>query len=189
MPWTALHSPGRPPARRRGATNANAKPTPEDLLPTARSLDRRTMPRRERLRTGAIAVFRLLIFTGARLSEILTLRWAWIDLTQGVARLPDSKTGAKNLYLPPGALAVLEAAATAGGQSATCLPGDRPGGHFVGYRSLGNGFGHSPGCQICASMTYVMPSLQPLWQAATVCSSSANPRSPSIQYHGAVHTI
>jgi integrase len=75
----------------------------------------------------------LLIFTGARLSEILTLRWAWIDLTQGVARLPDSKTGAKNLYLPPGALAVLAALPHMVGNPYV-LAGDRPGGHFVGIQ-------------------------------------------------------
>ena len=81
----------------------------------------------------AIAAFRLLIFTGARLSEILTLRREWIDAVQGVARLPDSKTGAKNLYLPPGALAVLEALPRLTGNPYV-LPGDRPGAHFIGVQ-------------------------------------------------------
>jgi integrase len=81
----------------------------------------------------AIAAFRLLIFTGARLSEILTLRWDWIDLAQGIARLPDSKTGAKNLYLPPGALAVLEALPRLAGNPHV-LPGDKPGAPFVGIQ-------------------------------------------------------
>lgn len=81
----------------------------------------------------AIAAFRLLILTGARLSEILTLRWDWIDVVQGVARLPESKTGAKNLYLPPGALAVL-AALPHLATNPHVLPGDRPGSHFVGVQ-------------------------------------------------------
>jgi integrase len=55
----------------------------------------------------AVAAIRLLIFTGARRSEILGLRWDWIDFERGEARLPDSKTGAKVLHLPPPALAVL----------------------------------------------------------------------------------
>lgn len=49
----------------------------------------------------------LLVFTGARLGEMLGLRWDWVDFERGMARLPDSKTGAKTLHLPPPALAVL----------------------------------------------------------------------------------
>ncbi len=54
-----------------------------------------------------VAAVKLLIFTGARLGEILGLRWEWLDLERGEARLPDSKSGAKTLHLPPPALAVL----------------------------------------------------------------------------------
>ncbi len=50
---------------------------------------------------------KLLLFTGARLSEVLGLRWDYVDFERGEARLPDSKTGAKTLHLPPPALAVL----------------------------------------------------------------------------------
>jgi integrase len=53
------------------------------------------------------AAVKLLVLSGARLREILGLRWEWIDFERGVARLPDSKTGAKTLHLPPPALAVL----------------------------------------------------------------------------------
>ncbi len=55
----------------------------------------------------AVAAIQLLAFTGARRGEILGLQWAWIDFERGEARLPDSKTGAKTLHLPPPALAVL----------------------------------------------------------------------------------
>jgi integrase len=54
-----------------------------------------------------VAAIKLLVFTGARLSEILNLEWEWIDFERGEARLPDSKTGAKTLHLPAPALAVL----------------------------------------------------------------------------------
>jgi integrase len=54
-----------------------------------------------------LALVRLLIFTGARLSEIQKARWDWVDLEAGVLRLPDSKTGAKSIFLPAPALDVL----------------------------------------------------------------------------------
>jgi integrase len=92
------------------------------------------MPRRDTAEDPrAIAAFRLLAFTGARLSEVLTLQWAWIDTEQGVARLPDSKTGRKSLYLPPGALAVL-ASLPRFASSPYVLPGDRPGAAFIGIQ-------------------------------------------------------
>jgi integrase len=55
------------------------------------------------------AAIKLLVFTGARLGEILGLQWEWVDFERGEARLPDSKTGAKTVHLPPPALTVLEA--------------------------------------------------------------------------------
>jgi integrase len=39
----------------------------------------------------AVAAIRLLVLTGARKSEILSLRWDWIDVSSGRANLPDSK--------------------------------------------------------------------------------------------------
>lgn len=55
-----------------------------------------------------VAAIRLLLFTGARLSEILELRWEHVDLPARVLRLPDSKTGAKTIALSAPAAAVLE---------------------------------------------------------------------------------
>ena len=55
----------------------------------------------------AAAATRLLLFTGARSSEITGLRWDWIRGTRAV--LPDSKAGPKTIQLPPSARAVLNA--------------------------------------------------------------------------------
>ncbi len=56
----------------------------------------------------AAAALRLLIFTGARLREILDLRWDHVDLQRGLLFLPNSKTGKKTIVLGAAALAVLE---------------------------------------------------------------------------------
>ena len=57
----------------------------------------------------AIGAIRLLIFTGARRDEILTARWDWLDWDRQLLNLPDSKTGAKSIYLSPPAIEVLRA--------------------------------------------------------------------------------
>jgi len=56
----------------------------------------------------AAAALRLLILTGARSSEILTLEWAHVDVDRGVLRLPTSKTGKKDIVLSGAAVAVLK---------------------------------------------------------------------------------
>ena len=53
------------------------------------------------------AALRLLLFTGARLREILHLRWSEIDFDRGLLRLADSKTGKKPIILNAPALAIL----------------------------------------------------------------------------------
>jgi integrase len=54
-----------------------------------------------------VAAIRLLVLTGARLSEILTLQWSHVDFDNVLLRLPDSKTGAKVIYLNAPALQIL----------------------------------------------------------------------------------
>lgn len=55
----------------------------------------------------AVAAIRLLILTGARLSEILNMRWDYVDWDRGIIFLPDSKTGKKPLYPSPAVLSLL----------------------------------------------------------------------------------
>lgn len=55
----------------------------------------------------AVAALRLLILTGARLREILGAKWEQVDTARGILFLPDSKTGAKPIYLNAPALAIL----------------------------------------------------------------------------------
>jgi integrase len=53
----------------------------------------------------AAAALRLLIFTGARLREILHLNWDQIDFERGLLLLPTSKTGKKTIVFNAPALA------------------------------------------------------------------------------------
>lgn len=62
---------------------------------------------REVIDPYAIAALRLLLLTGCRLGEILTLEWSQVDLERGFLRLPDSKTGKKDVILGAPALKVL----------------------------------------------------------------------------------
>ena len=49
---------------------------------------------------SAVAAIRLLMLTGCRKSEILTLRWEYVDLEAGELRLPDLKTGPRSCIWP-----------------------------------------------------------------------------------------
>lgn len=53
-----------------------------------------------------VAIIRLLLFTGARVGEIVNLHWEWVQPPRLL--LPDSKTGAKTIWLNSQALEVLE---------------------------------------------------------------------------------
>jgi integrase len=54
------------------------------------------------------AALRVLLLTGARKTEILSLKWSYLDLEFGLANLPDSKTGFKVLQLPAPAVEILK---------------------------------------------------------------------------------
>lgn len=97
---------------------------------------------------------RLLILTGCRKSEILSLKWDFVDWDIGCLRLPESKTGAKTVPLADAAIALLrrrwdesrppEASrgdnsgdvAEARERSPFVLPALKGDGHFVGLPHL-----------------------------------------------------
>lgn len=83
------------------------------------------------MRSAHDALF-LLIFTGCRVGEILTLRWEQVDFDRRILSLPRHKTdqkGTKRLPLSPQALAFLAGIPKGEGSPFVC-PG-RDGGHLV----------------------------------------------------------
>lgn len=78
----------------------------DETRPTSKHIPKEPN-RRTVLDAYAVAAIRLLIFTGARVSEILQARWDQVDHERGILFLADSKTGRKPIYLSNAALAVL----------------------------------------------------------------------------------
>src|SRR5262249_15740657 len=86
------------------------------------------------LSASAAASIRLLLLTGCRKSEILTLRWDWVDIARKCLRLPDSKTGAKVAPLADAALELLTSLPRTA-ESQFVLPATRDGaGHYAGLQ-------------------------------------------------------
>ena len=85
--------------------------------------------RGRRLGGSVAAALRLLMLTGCRRNEILTLRWEEVDLAAGELRLRDSKTGPRVVPLPAAAVSVLAAVPRVPGNP-WVIPGAKPGGHL-----------------------------------------------------------
>ncbi|MEM9553714.1 MAG: site-specific integrase [Acidobacteriota bacterium] len=76
----------------------------------------------------ALAAVRLLILTGCRSAEILTLRWDDVDLERRCLHLPDSKTGKRTVLLNEPAVGILEQLDPQD-DNPHVIPGAKPGGH------------------------------------------------------------
>ena len=79
----------------------------------------------------AVAAIRLLMLTGCRKSEILTLRWTDVDLEAGELHLGDAKAGPRAVQLPPTAVRLLEALSRREG-CRWVFPGEDREGRFSG---------------------------------------------------------
>lgn len=84
---------------------------------------------------SAIAIIRLLAFTGARKSEIAGLRWSEVDIERGYLRLGDSKTGAKVIPIGAPACEVLASVAAIEG-SEYVFPASSGDGRFQGVERV-----------------------------------------------------
>jgi integrase len=86
----------------------------DEAKPTAKHAPK-PMQRRTKIGSHAAAAIRLLILTGARLREILHLRWEHVDLERGLLFVADSKTGKKTIVLNAPSMAVLAGLPRVGG--------------------------------------------------------------------------
>ena len=85
--------------------------------------------RGRRLGASVAAALRLLMLTGCRRNEILTLRWEEVDLEAAELRLRDSKTGPRVVPLSATAVSVLAALPRVPGNP-WVIPGAKPGGRL-----------------------------------------------------------
>jgi len=111
---------------------------PRERLLTAEELGRlgsvlTEVDRNQSEHPSVVACIRLLVLTGARLSEILKLKWDYVDFEHSVLRLPDSKTGPKTIPLGAPALALLSTLKE-NSISPWVLPGLSPENHFIGIQ-------------------------------------------------------
>lgn len=83
------------------------------------------------LNPQAIAILKLLIFTGARKGEIENLKWNEVDLENGYLRLADSKTGQKIIPLNTSSIKILSLIARLQ-NSPFVFPAHRGNGYYVG---------------------------------------------------------
>ena len=87
-----------------------------------------------RVPVHAAAAIRLLMLTGCRRNEILTLRWEDVHLDVNELRLRDSKTGPRTVPLSPAAVKVLAGLPRAAGNP-WVIAGRRPGARLSDFNS------------------------------------------------------
>jgi integrase len=80
---------------------------------------------------SVVLAIRLLAFTGMRRTEVLTLKWEYLDADRSCLHLPDSKTGKKTVQIAAPALELLLKASRLEDNPFVC-PGERPGARLIG---------------------------------------------------------
>jgi integrase len=95
----------------------------DDAHPISKHTPKQEKNRRTVFGPVATAAVRLLLFSGCRLSEVLRLKWEYVDTERGLLLLPDSKTGRRAVVLNAPALAVLASLTRLGSY---VVPGGNP---------------------------------------------------------------
>ncbi len=108
--------------------------SPKELAQLGEAL---TYAEQNRENKVAINAIRLLILTGCRKSEILTLQWGHVNFETGYLELPTSKTGQKRVPLGAPALELLASLERIEGNPYV-LPGEKEKQHLVGLPRVWN---------------------------------------------------
>ena len=82
---------------------------------------------------SAVNAIRLLMLTGARRNEVLSLKWEYVDLEQEVINLPDSKSGKKTITLSDKAATLLRSIER--GSNPFVFPGQKVDAQLVNIKS------------------------------------------------------
>ena len=90
---------------------------------------------REGVNPKGLNIARLWALTGCRRNEIAGLKWSEVDLTAGVLKFSDSKTGKSVRPLGAAAIALLQSLEQQEG-SEFVFPSDRGDGHFQGLKTM-----------------------------------------------------
>jgi len=83
----------------------------------------------------AINAIRLLMLTGCRKNEILTLTWDQVDFERGFLRLADSKTGAKNIHIAKPVCEILKSLPRSS-ENPFVIVGSKEGQHLVNLQKI-----------------------------------------------------
>ena len=88
----------------------------------------------DELTPHAASILELLLLTGARSGELASAEWAWVLWDQQMIALPDSKTGAKTIYLSKVAVEVLSRQHARSSHQKYLYPGRSAGKHIHNLR-------------------------------------------------------
>ena len=105
-----------------------------------------------------VAIVRLLMLTGCRLGEVLSLEWDWIRGKR--IHLPDSKSGPRTVWVSSAARAVIDATPRYSADSRSCSPRGRRRATSRASSTNGTASATRRACPDCGFMTFDIAGLR-----------------------------
>ena len=104
-----------------------------DEIARARAASAKLLADKE-ITAHAASILELLLLTGARSGELASAKWEWVQWDLQIIALPDSKSGAKTIYLSRAAVEVLREQHARSKDQAYIFPGRTAGKHIHNLR-------------------------------------------------------